>query len=691
MDLLEPKSGRVLKPAIMNRDLLAELSNQLSADRHCAQDTRRPFDSFSREEKLRKLYQVLIPDAYTFLEQCRVFPDPDPNYEITMDCALKMLAIEMRLRCDIPVVVMGETGCGKTKLIEFYSAIKRLKVQALHPRLRINNFLILRVHGGTDAQRIQLEIRKAEKLSRHNFKEHRLQTLLFLDEANTTAALELVAEAVLERTLLGDPIQAPHLRFALALNPCRKHSKEAIQKLENAGLGYHVQDLELGLQHRFDDGAVPLRQLVYRVNPLPPSLVPLVWDFGFLSSDTEDLYIRQMIGRFVRQLSEDESELVIGEAESRVVAEVLCAAQHFMKELKSESSFVSLRNIERTLRCLRWFLEKDDLFFGEVEGRVAEVGELSRALVLSLSVCYRSSLSEKRREFDECVGQKFVAPVALAGGWRTIPWVVEWVSRLFLNDAKRVDVRVAPNEALRENVFLMSVTSQLGIPLFLVGKPGSSKSLGRTIVAESMKGETREDGGVYQELKEIQMVTYQCSPLSTAEGVAGVFRQCAARQEQASSSLAKLAVLPVFEEIGMAEDSPRMPLKALHGLLEEGCAGLDGEEVKPWHRTGFIGISNWALDPAKMNRGIFLSRSLPGRDQLIQTAQHICGKDSNSSTYRKISTFIQPLTEAYLEVYKRQDRDYEFYGLRDFYSLAGPTLNGFLAVYMRSRHLGTRF
>ena len=35
---------------------------------------------------------------------------------------------------------------------------------------------------------------------------------------------------------------------------------------------------------------------------------------------------------------------------------------------------------------------------------------------------------------------------------------------------------IACNEALRENVFMMVVCIELRIPLFVVGKPGSSKS-----------------------------------------------------------------------------------------------------------------------------------------------------------------------------------------------------------------------
>ena len=48
---------------------------------------------------------------------------------------------------------------------------------------------------------------------------------------------------------------------------------------------------------------------------------------------------------------------------------------------------------------------------------------------------------------------------------------------------------IARNAALRENVFMMAVCVELRIPLFVVGKPGSSKSLAKSIIAESMKGQ----------------------------------------------------------------------------------------------------------------------------------------------------------------------------------------------------------
>ena len=57
-----------------------------------------------------------------------------------------------------------------------------------------------------------------------------------------------------------------------------------------------------------------------------------------------------------------------------------------------------------------------------------------------------------------------------------------------LLDNMQLGENIARNAALRENVFMMAICVELRIPLFLVGKPGSSKSLAKSIITESMKG-----------------------------------------------------------------------------------------------------------------------------------------------------------------------------------------------------------
>ena len=64
---------------------------------------------------------------------------------------------------------------------------------------------------------------------------------------------------------------------------------------------------------------------------------------------------------------------------------------------------------------------------------------------------------------------------------------------------------IARNIALRENVFMMAVCIELRIPLFLVGKPGSSKSLAKSIVADSMLGGSSEKE-LLKESKQVELL-----------------------------------------------------------------------------------------------------------------------------------------------------------------------------------------
>ena len=66
--------------------------------------------------------------------------DPDDTYVLTVDNLIKILAIQMRFRCGIPVVIMGETGCGKTRLIRYMCDLAR---QGKEKR----NMLIMKVCG----------------------------------------------------------------------------------------------------------------------------------------------------------------------------------------------------------------------------------------------------------------------------------------------------------------------------------------------------------------------------------------------------------------------------------------------------------------------------------------------------------------------------------------------------------------
>ena len=70
-----------------------------------------------------------------------------------------------------------------------------------------------------------------------------------------------------------------------------------------------------------------------------------------------------------------------------------------------------------------------------------------------------------------------------------------------------IEDNIAKNAALRENIFMMFVCIELRIPLFLVGKPGSSKSLAKTIIESSMRGKNSKK----KTLKQFKQVCCYCS------------------------------------------------------------------------------------------------------------------------------------------------------------------------------------
>ncbi|KAM5149392.1 E3 ubiquitin-protein ligase RNF213 [Callospermophilus lateralis] len=630
VDAINHLNGKIIKKDVMTAELYRGLSLQrvpFNVD----------FDNLPRHEKLMRLCLALgIPWAL----------DPDETYELTTDNMLKILAIEMRFRCGIPVIIMGETGCGKTRLIKFLSDLRRCGAQA-------ETMKLVKVHGGTTAAMIHSKVWEAEDTAFSNKDQHQLDTILFFDEANTTEAISCIKEVLCDRTVDGQPLEEDSgLHIIAACNPYRKHSRETICRLELAGLGYRVSAEETADRL----GSIPLRQLVYRVHALPPSLIPLVWDFGQLNDTSEKLYIQQIVQRLVDHVR-------ISEDETRVITEVLSASQRFMRNTKSECSFVSLRDVERCVKVFTWFHGRSEMLLEKLntflcESRVSKNNfrrdPVLWSLVLAVGVCYHASLEDKE-SYRRTICRSFPEPYDNS---RVILDEITHTQDLFLSGVP-LRKTIARNLALKENVFMMVVCIELKIPLFLVGKPGSSKSLAKTIVADAMQGQAAHSA-LFRSLKQVHLVSFQCSPHSTPQGIINTFKQCARFQQ--GKDLQQYVSVVVLDEVGLAEDSPKMPLKTLHPLLEDGCIE---DDPAPHKKVGFIGISNWALDPAKMNRGIFVSRGSPSEKELIESARGICSSDS--LVQDRVQGYFAPLAKAYEMVCQRQDK--EFFGLRDYYSL----------------------
>lgn len=307
--------------------------------------------------------------------------------------------------------------------------------------------------------------------------------------------------------------------------------------------------------------------------------------------------------------------------------------------------------------------------------------KIIKSIIMALNTCYHVGLQSEdtrrlyRREIADCF-RAFKAVDLIQFDEAMIKEQVNSCYEVFLNEIKLPDA-IAKNQALKENIFMILICIELKIPLFIIGKPGSSKSLAKTLIAHKMQGPDRLNSTVLSTFKEAHLITFQCSPLSTSDMILKTFRLCAKYQNEREKDLDRYTSVVVLDEIGLAEASPSMPLKTLHPLLEDGVYFEDEVEQAPkvddlrdWHRVGFIGISNWVLDPAKMNRGIFVNRNSPSVDELKDIVVGICKNEESVLRLLKEKRLIDSLSAAYLELCdKARTKKREFFGLRDFYSL----------------------
>ena len=651
----------------------------------------------------------------------------DQRYVMTVDNLLKMLSIALRIRNGMPVIVMGETGCGKSSLMTGMCAILGWQLHTLN------------IHGGMEDSDIIEWMNDVIDTVEASGASGDTPHVAFLDEVNTCNSMGLFKEMLCDGYMNGRRIP-DCVKVIAACNPYRlrqhrdgddegvglvfEHDAASLDDAENVGTG--IKD--------------PLSDLVYRVHPLPESMTDYIFDFGALSVETEQMYIKAMIRNnlslyvteeeMVEEMGREEQLLQMAqeqgipaaqqegmsreelmeiltqrqraaaaaEYERRAAAgeevgqefnqwgyakahnkfgefvetftELVCAAQEFVREFHGgERSSASLRDVARCIKVYRWFGEhfaetqstwsRADFFSAKPAAR----RHIRSALFMSLAYCYHSRLPRSERtmlrmKIAEQWRSMQVPATRTATGW-TIPgkdycrWldltpksfeqVLQEVQKSFVSNMK-FPKGIALNEALCENVFMILVSVLNQIPIFIIGKPGTSKSLAVELIQTNLQGKASENDFL-RALPAVQTFSYQCSPLSTSEGIEQAFASARRYKMEAANTV----VIVLLDEVGLAEQSPHLPLKVLHKTLDE--AGSN-ESV--------VGISNWALDPAKMNRAVHLYRQEPTVDDLALTAEGMV--DSASLRGHLIG-----VAKSFSEVYRLQGQT-DFWGMREFYS-----------------------
>ena len=567
------------------------------------------------------------------------------KYVFTSDNFIKMIFILLRIREGVPIIMMGETGCGKTALIKKLSQFINFGEEKM---------LILNIHAGTDNKDIidfienkvlpkAKELADSEKMKKKENiigEIHQEKKLwVFFDEINTCNSMGLLSEIICKHSYNGIKIDE-NIVFIAACNPYRK-GKEQIN-----GLIYP------GSKHK---------TLVYTVNPLPFSLLNFVFNFGSLTKEDEEKYIKSII-------EETMNKYLIDDELKNMAQKALVFSHDFIKR-KSDVSSVSLREIRRFNIFFDYFViyyEKKEEFISENNknkdnsSKKLELPEkYKNCIMLSIFICYYLRISNPYYQ------NSFEREIRLIFKKVDFRKIFDSEANFILNEIK-LDEGIAKNNALKRNIFAMFSCINAKVPLFIVGKPGSSKSLSVQLIFKAMKGNLSESN-FFKKFPSIIMNSFQGSENTNSRGVEKIFDKAekVLNNFHQKGKEKNIISLIFFDEMGLAEISDNNPLKVLHSRLDYDL--LENEK-----KIAFIGISNWSLDASKMNRGIFLSIPEPNEEDYIETALTIMTSfDSKmDSQYKEFITIIAIVFKRYKEKLKnRLDKKYDFHGNRDFYNL----------------------
>jgi len=502
---------------------------------------------------------------------------------------------------------MGETGCGKTSLIIKLSQILNNGEELVEK---------IDIHPGITDEEINEKMKEMNKNAKSD-KYKNKELWVFFDEINTCLSLSLLTEIFINRTFNGEKLE-DNIRLIGACNPYRKR-KELIERC--------------GLTREDDEDD----QLVYKVEQLPQSLLYYVFSFGSLRDEDEKKYIRSIIQKLFTKEEEKLRDLT---------TEAISKCHIFLrKSFGDDPSIVSLREIARFKTCVEFFLnyllKKNKQTKDKLDDDTKKLYKI-KSIICSIYICYfiRLTNEENRGKFDAemqnillkisnvyCeekeIDEKNDANLFSKIKYQRLAIDLRdknfqkfsellKIEEEFLLEQIELDKGIGKNQLLKENLFLLFLAIVTKIPLIIVGKPGTGKSLSTQLIYNSMRGPYSKPKSFFTNYPKINQIYFQGSESTTPEDVNELFK----KTENLYTNNKSEIYMILFDELGLAEKSPSNPLKVLHSKLEYG-GKTEG--------TCFIGISNYSLDAAKVNRA--LSLSVPNLedklDQLKNTAKSI--------------------------------------------------------------------
>eukprot|EP01133_Synstelium_polycarpum_P014536 gene14536-17171_t len=638
-----------------------------------------------------------------------------PKYILTADNVLRILAVQTRLIAGIPICIMGETGCDKTETLQFLSKITS------------KDFTIINVQEGLseeDFYRIMEPIIQRAKANPHR---QAIVVLDEVNTtASLWIAKDMLVDHICFGVRI--PSNIVFVTVLNPWKERTEAQQRSIASMDVGGLDfakYQQQHIKLASTDSQQQQATVKKEinLVYQVHKSPETLYSNAWDWGSASTThstfkeiekvlEKDILIKDratisdelivassMVQWLIESLRKEPGLLdnfrtagdgTLGDAYwikfRTIMVELLLVSQSFIRHdvYLDEISVVSLRDMRKMCELVKviylefWCETRAKLETVHLDKPFPYFKFLTNAVQVALVNSYCLRLDAPRRHtylvriqthwtnvrsrYTDIHHGFMENPSALSSSYDTMELYSSFAT--YIAQGLDIDRGIAVNQALKENTFALLCSVMTKSPLFIVGRPGSTKSRSLELLIRATDSNRREDSLLGNLGIVIQSHVIQCSPHTTAHHIRTNALRAARAQiaaDKIQNDTTKRINIIVLEEVGATIGSEHNPLMSLHDMIDNGIE-VDGRYIK----LPIIGVSNYRLDASKMGRGRVVYRGNPPLKDLTLTAESIL-RDLGSN-HNDQSRWIENFSLSFSKNILTNEEFTWYFGMRDFYA-----------------------
>ena len=610
---------------------------------------------------------------------------PEEEYIIDNTLVLKVALILKHSVAQEPIILRGESGCGKTSLIEYLT--KQLDIH------KTDRYSMVKCHPGISKDDFLAEFEKINENAKNN--EGKTVWVLF-DEMNTSPYQSLILDYMEGSEVTVNMKRSKNVFCIGTTNPYKRLKKET--KTDNNEDG----------EARECDSEDEDNELSHKVEQTHIRCKNMLFDFDQLNQSAYRLFIKLQIKKsrpFNEEAAITEDPKLAREELFNVLADVFDSIVAYQGV---DGSMLTRRNILHMLDLYDAFIELDkkckpterkSKFFN----KMPELGEDLHRVRLwnSIRIAWffkfnnTSVVSDRdNRKFGDhktaLLEYFFDSSVDVNSLDRVMYFYAKDLVRLYnaqldieekVNNKNRKKAeeatkteekngeqeankttqteyhKVSSNVSLLENLTAIIMCIKSNNHCFIYGRPGTGKTVSYKIMKYLTDKERIEDmsknknlrkknpsaWAILESLGEVEWFTYAGSKQTKPELITDLFEKKLLKGTEGQQSKKKILM---FDEVGLAESSPYNPLKSLNHYLD----------VCRENNIMMLAFSNIPLDQSKQNRMVVVRRGSPSDHEIKQIFQ-MGGKEPKDEMGEEDNQELNEMTEESIQMGEIEEDD----------------------------------